>query len=178
MDGDLVALHDPLDGGLAVDDVVVGAGGDAFEADAAVVEDGAFLALLGEAHLLDVVVGVELVLGAAAEFRVPVDDLDGGAGWNRFVADVELGEGVAGLAEFPEVGGLLYEWEAGEHLLEVGGVGFAVLRAVEEAIDVVKDVLLGDLFAVSLVGLVEDPIADAVLADVFGGAVVAVKEGG
>ena len=38
VDGDLVALHDPFEGGLAVDDVVLG-----FEGDAVVVNDGALV---------------------------------------------------------------------------------------------------------------------------------------
>lgn len=48
--GDLVALHDPLDGAFAVNDVTVCFFGYTGYGDVAVVDDGLFFALFGKAH--------------------------------------------------------------------------------------------------------------------------------
>lgn len=47
-----IALHDPLDGRLAIDDIVVGAGRDVVDGDVAVVENAGLVGLGGEAHFL------------------------------------------------------------------------------------------------------------------------------
>ncbi len=58
--GDLVAFHDPFEGGLAIDDVVVGFQWDTGEGEVAVINDSGLIDLLvlaGEGHFLDLVGG-------------------------------------------------------------------------------------------------------------------------
>lgn len=50
---DLIAFKDPFEGTFAVDDVVVGLGGDVLECDAVVVEDGAFVFFGKKSHFAD-----------------------------------------------------------------------------------------------------------------------------
>jgi hypothetical protein len=60
-----------------------------------------------------------------------------------------LGEVASCAAECPEVGSV---GNTGQHFFEVGGEAGFVFGAMEDAIDVVEDVLFGD-FAVAIDGL-------------------------
>ena len=82
------------------------------------------------------------------------------------VSEVEFGQATAGTAEGPEVVGRLDQRQSGQRLLEVGGEGRAVVRGVEDAIDIIEDVLLGYAASVLLAGRGEDSVGHAVAADV------------
>ena len=147
MGGELVAFHDPFDGAFAVDGVVPGFGGDVLDGDGAVVDDGVFLAFFGEAHFFD---------GEVAGFGAGDGDLLGG--WDGFVVEVEVGEFAACFAEAPEVAGFFDEGDAGEHLFQVALETGAVFGAVEDAVDVVEDILFGDTAAVHFLCAFEDEV--------------------
>jgi len=55
---DALAFDDPVEGGFAVDDVVVGLEGDVGDGDVGVVDQGGLVALLDVFHLLDAVKGL------------------------------------------------------------------------------------------------------------------------
>ena len=89
---------------------------------------------LGERHLLH----PEEVVRVAGRLRVePVQRVRR----HRLVAQVQLGQLAAGLDERPRV---LDQRDARQHLLQVGRVGLAVLRGVQQPVDVEEDVVLGD----------------------------------
>lgn len=143
VDGDLVAFHDPFEGGLAVDDVVVGFQRDAIEGEEGVVMDAGLVRLesggflrgrgLGEGHLGD----VELLPRIEAEFR---GDFGKRVRLAGFVVEMPLGEGAAGFGEFFVVRRLLGERDARQHLLEVRGGAAAVFRGMQDAIDIVEKI--------------------------------------
>lgn len=153
---DLVALHDPFDGGTAVHHVVVGGKGDVRQADVGVVLNRALVAPGDEAHL--------------AHGEVPALRARHGhvrAGRPRFIVQVQGRQGAARVAECPEVVGPVHQRQARQHFFEVGREGFPVVRGMEQAIDVVEDVLLRDLGPVLQAAFAEDEVGDAVLADVL-----------
>jgi hypothetical protein len=59
----------------------------------------------------------------------------------RFIFDVQPGEFLSGGGEGREVGGERNAWK---FALEVGGVTLAVVRMVEQGVNVVEDVFLRD----------------------------------
>lgn len=161
-----IALHHPLDRRLAVHHVVVGLQRNVLNRDARIVMDyalvGRLAVQLAEAHLIiyevaDLVAAVRQrrVYGAAS-----------GVGLHTLVSEVEFGQAAAGTAEGPEVVGRLDQRQSGQRLLEVGGEGRAVVRGVEDAVDIIEDVLLGYAATVLLAGRGEDPVGHAVAADV------------
>lgn len=135
-----MALHDPVDGGFAVDDVFVGPQGDVAYGDAVVVMDGGAI-LDGLAvflpfavfHLFDPVV---FGSGGAA-FQ------GGGVGLDGLIVELEISECPPGLAEFPKPGGGAYGGDAGELLGEVGSKTGAVVGRMQEAVAVIEQILLG-----------------------------------
>ena len=154
--GDLVAFHDPFEGGFAVDDVVVGIERDAIEGEVGVVVDAGLVSLeaggllggrrLGEGHLGD----VEFLPGVEAEFGRNLGErvwIDG------FVVEMPVGKVAASLREFLVIGRFLGERDAWEHLLEVRGEAAAVFRGMQDAIDVVEDVVLAHVLAVDFAEL-------------------------
>lgn len=177
---DLVAVEEPVEGGLAVDDVVVGVLGDVGDGDVGVVDDAGFVEAVAVGFLLRGGAGVGHLLDAVEvegfESEFVAFDGDAGMGRNGLVVEVEFGEVASGLGEGLVVGGFRGERDAGEHLLEVGGEALAVFRAVEDAVDVVEDVFLGDLLSVGLAEGGEDGVGDgglaAVAVDNFGFGVV------
>lgn len=89
-------------------------------------------AVLGEFHFAGDGAGVGGVL---------VDGFFERPGFDGFVVDVEVHQAFAGFGERAEGGG---EGDAGEFLFEVGGETFAVGGVVEDGVDVVEEVFLGD----------------------------------
>ncbi len=149
--GDGVALHDPFDGGFAVDDVIVGFQGDVAEGDGVVVDDGAFLAFFRESHFADAVVFANAVFGD-------------GVGFDGFVVEVPLCQFPPGGAEFLEMTG---KGDARQFFFQVVGKAGAVFRGMQQAVDVVEDVFFADTTVV--VGrpeLFQGKIGDAIVADV------------
>ena len=75
-----------------------------------------------------------------------------------FVGNVDLGEAGTGVGEGAEVG---REGDAGEFAFEIGLVAFAVGGVVQQAVDVVEDIPLGD-GVVAVVGAeaVHRPVGD------------------
>ena len=141
--GDGLAFHDPFEGGLAVDDVVVGGEGDVFEGDALVVDDGGFVvdafaglrvAGFGELHFGDPVVGVGQGVGGG------LAGVEGDAGVEGygFVVQVPMGEIAAGLGEGAEVSEGFDGGDAREFLAEVVGVAAAVVGGMQQAVDVIE----------------------------------------
>ena len=61
------------------------------------------------------------------------------------VVQVPPGEIASGLGELPEIRRLPCEGDARQHLLQVAGKASAILRRMQHAIDVAKDVLLARL---------------------------------
>ena len=133
-----LALHHPVQRGLAVDHIVPCRLRDALEGDAVVVDDGALVALLGELHLLHAVICVgERALGLDGQ-RVGLDG---------FVVQVKLGQGTASLAERPEVDGVLHCRDTRQLLAQIVGKALAVVRGMEDTVDVVEQVFFADLLA-------------------------------
>lgn len=159
-----IALHHPLDRRLAVHHIVVGLQRNAFDRDARIVMYyalvGRLAVELAEAHLLYTVVD-GVIFRSGRVYRVA-----SGVGLHMLVSEVEFGQATAGTAEGPEVVGRLDQRQSGQRLLEVGGEGRAVVRGVEDAIDIIEDVLLGYAASVLLAGRGEDPVGHAVAADV------------
>ena len=116
-----LAFHHPGQCGLAVDYIIPGCFGDAFECDAVVVDDCGLVALLGELHLLYAVIGIgQRALG-----------LNGQWVWlDCFVVQMKLGQGAALLAESPEVGAFLHCRNARQLLAQVVGKALAVVRGM------------------------------------------------
>ena len=159
-----IALHHPLDRRLAVHHVVVGLQRNVLNRDARIVMDyalvGRLAVQLAEAHLIHAVVD-GVIIRSGRVHRVA-----SGVGLHVLVSEVEFGQAAAGTAEGPEVVGRLDQRQSGQRLLEVGGEGRAVVRGVEDAVDIIEDVLLGYAATVLLAGRGEDPVGHAVAADV------------
>src|SRR5664280_3482452 len=136
---DLIALHDPLDGRLAVDLVLVCLWRDTAEGQRAVVDDRGLVhdrSGFAEPHLGDMQVHVATHPAAVLVQR---PGLDG------FVVEMPGGQVTSGLAETPEV---LDHRNTRDHLLQVSGEAFLVLRRVQHSVDIVEDVDLLDVVAV------------------------------
>lgn len=193
---DLIAFENPFDGAFAVDDVVVSDERNVFERDMTVVDDLRFVFLGCEAHFVyaeggfgDVVHGGDLSIeddlrGIAAGFRsivfysficnegirgrgVPVSG-SGCFGGEVIIMEMEFGEGLTRFAEGHEVVEAFDDGDAREFLFEIGGEGFAVVLSVEETVDVVENVFLGDGAGIreTAADFLQHPIRDAVMADV------------
>ena len=169
--GDGLAFHDPFDGGFAVDDVVVGFGGDVAEGDVGIVVDDSFVgkAFAGfgvfgfaETHFGDVeVVGGELF---GREFACVEGD---GILFGAFVVEMQVGEAAAGLAEGAEGFDAFDGGDAGQLFAEVVGVAGAVVGRVEESVDVVEEILFGEgLAGIGFLEVGQSRVADPVPADV------------
>ena len=145
--GDGVAFHDPLDGGFAVDDVVVGLGRDAAERGRGVVDDGVSHAFFREAHFRH----SEVAGGILVQ----------GVGLHRLVIEVPVGEFAPGAGEGPEV---RREGDAGHFLAQVVLKALAVFRAVQHAVDVIEDVLSANLgIGVGVAELLQRPVGDGLV---------------
>ena len=193
---DLIAFKNPFDGAFAVDDVVVGDERDVFERDTTVVDDLRFVFLGCETHFVYVEGGFgdvvyrddgtieENLRGIVAGFGniifysficnkgirgrgVPVSG-SGCFGGKAIVVKVEFGEGLTRFAEGHKVVEAFDDGNAREFLFEVGGEGFAVVLSVEETVDVVENVFLGDGAGIreTAADFLQHPIRDAVVADV------------
>ena len=130
-----VTLHDPLDSGFPVHDIVVGLEGDAAQSQVGIVDNRGLVGLpvpLAKGHLGDTVVG------PCERFR---GILDQRIGLHRLVVQVPVAKGAAGPTEGPEVARIRNAWE---HLLEVGGEAFPIVRGVEDAVDVPEEFFLAD----------------------------------
>lgn len=86
MGGDLVTLHEPLDGRFAVDNVIVGRRRNARYGDASVVDDGGFAAAVGKLHL----VSLEGIV-------LKNSDVKGSVRRNRFAVRMQLDELASGV---------------------------------------------------------------------------------
>lgn len=149
--GDGVAFHDPLDGGFAVDDVVVGLGRDAAERGRGVVDDGVSHAFFREAHFRH----SEVAGGILVQ----------GVGLHRLVIEVPVGEFAPGAGEGPEV---RREGDAGHFLAQVVLKAFAVFRAVQHAVDVIEDVFSADFgVGVGVAELLQSPVSDCVMPNIL-----------
>jgi hypothetical protein len=170
VDLDLVAVEEPVEGGLAVDDVVLGALGDVGEGDVGVVDDARFVEAVAVGFLLRGGAGVGHLFDAVEfeGFEGEFVALDGDVGMGRdgLVVEVEFGEVASGLGEGLVVGGFRGERDAGEHFLEVGGEAFAVFRAVEDAVNVGENVFFGDGVSVGFAEGGENGVRDAGLSTV------------
>ena len=124
-----VAIHEPGEGGAAVDLVAVGFWRNAGDFQV-VVHDQDGIVVSGEAH------------GAGGEQGAGAGDFRGegilGAG---FVVEVEGGQGLPGLGEGLEI---RRQRNAGEGLGQIVGEAGAKIRGVQHAVDVIKDGVLGD----------------------------------
>src|SRR5664280_2310132 len=154
---DLIAVHDPLDGGLAVDFVLVRLWRDTAEGQRTVVDDRGLVhdrAGFAEPHLGDMQVHVATHPAAVLVQR---PGLDG------FVVEMPGGQVTSGLAETPEV---LDHRNTRDHLLQVSGEAFLVLRRVQHSVDVIEDVGLLDAIAVPAAVARKCGVRDRILAGV------------
>ena len=137
---DALTFDDPVEGGFAVDYVFVGLEGNVGDGDVGVVDEGGLVAFLGVFHLFNAVedLGGEGVLVAGDRGRVLVHGL---------VVDVQVGQGAAGAGKGPEVGGGLDAGDARQLLGEIVRVAGAIVRGVEQPVDVVEDILFGQVLA-------------------------------
>lgn len=149
--GDGVAFHDPLDGGFAVDDVVVGLGRDAAECGRGVVDDGVSHAFFREAHFRHSEVAGGVLLQ--------------GVGLHGLVIEVPVGEFSPGAGEGPEV---RREGDAGHFLAEVVLKALSVFRAVQQAVDVIEDVFSADFgVGVGVAELLQRPVGDGLVPNIL-----------
>ena len=147
---DAVLVDHPFEGGAVAKAVVEHFAGDAIQGEEAVVAQ--LRLVFGEAHLFD----------APVERHIRRFDLCKREFQLLLIADVELGEAGAGGGKGAEVGG---EGDAGQLALEVGLVAFAVAGVVQEAVDVVEDIPLGDgVVAVVGVDAIQHPVSDVLAA--------------
>ena len=149
--GDGVAFHDPLDGGFAVDDVVVGLGRDAAERGRGVVDDGVSYAFFREAHFRHPEVAGGVLLQ--------------GVGLHGLVIEVPVGEFSPGAGEGPEV---RREGDAGKLLAQVVLKALAVFRAMQQAVDVIEDVFSADFgVGVGVAELLQSPVGDGLVPNIL-----------
>ena len=145
-----MAFHDPFNGGLAVDDVVVGFQRDVADGDVLVVDDRGFVfdALLrfrvfdvGELHFADVEVFVFAGLqGCRAAGEVERD----GMLFDGFVVEVPVREVSTGPRERLKILELLHRRNAGQFFAEIVLEPLAILRRMQQAVDVLEEVFFGD----------------------------------
>lgn len=160
-----IAFHHPLDRRLAVHHVVVGLQRNTFDRDPRIVMDHALVHRLAvrfaEAHffnpIIDRIVSAHRGSEAYTASCVRLYTL---------ISEVELGQVASGMAEGPKIVGRLDQRQSGQRLLEIGGEGRAVVRGMEDAVNIIEDVLLGYSAAVLFAGRREDPVGHAVAADV------------
>jgi hypothetical protein len=93
----------------------------------------------GESHLAD----VELLLGVEAEFQANFGERVWLAG---FVVEMPLGEGAVGLGELFVIRRFLGQRGARQHRLEVLGKVAVIVCGMQDATDVVEEVVLAHLF--------------------------------
>ena len=154
-----MAFHDPFQGGLAVDDVVVGGLGDVSDGDAFVVNDGGFV---GDAFAGGILGLAELHLGDAEVFiekggevlyrledRIAYVQTDSGVGLHGLVVEVPVGQVPACLGVGAEVGVGFYGGDAGEFLAKVIRIPGAVVRGMQQSVNVVEEVFVGNAAAFS-----------------------------
>jgi hypothetical protein len=67
----------------------------------------------------------------------------------------------------PKIGWFFHKRQTGEHFLEVVGKGFAVIGAMEYAVNVIENVLFCYFWAVTGFALVKDKIRYGIMADIF-----------
>lgn len=137
---DALTFDYPIDGWSAVDHVIVGRHGDILYGGAVVINDGgevvdgfAVLLFPGVFHLLHPIMsgfGGRVLQGSGVHVH-------------GFIAEVQIGQITPGPAESPKACGSLYRRDAGEFLGEVIGVAGAVVLGMQEAVDVVEEVVLG-----------------------------------
>lgn len=120
-----------------------------------VVNDGLIL-LIREAHLLH----AELALFRSADYHVRVRGL-------RLIIQMQFRQRAPRLAERPEVRRLLHQRQARQHLLQVRRKGRAVVRRMQQPIDIIKNIFLADLRAVAFPAALQNEIRDAVPARVL-----------
>lgn len=134
---DALAFYDPIQRGLAVDDVVVSLQRDAGDGDLGVVVQGAevfVLALFAVLHLGYAVVTV----AAGAALQV------GGVHGHGFITQVHISQGTACFGVGPEVSSGFYRRYMRQLFAEVIGVLVAVFRRMQQALDVIEQVFLAD----------------------------------
>lgn len=153
---DLVALHDPFHGGSAVHYIVAGFLRDMRDRYPRVILDGRLVLLVREAHLLH----AELALFRAADNHVWVRGL-------RLIIQMQFRQRAPRLAERPEVRRLLHQRQARQHLLQVRRERPAVVRRMQQAIDIIENVFLADLRPVACPAAFQNEIRYAVLAGVL-----------
>lgn len=127
-----LAFHHPVEGGFAVDHVVVGGERNVAHGDVVIIQQGAFVVygfavefLLAIAHFFNPIESCRIGGGASGNHNASC------IGWDAFVAYVEFGEFAAGLAEGPEVGCLFHTGNTGQFFAQVVGVAFTVIRTVQ-----------------------------------------------
>ena len=149
--GDGLALHDPFEGGLAVDDVVVGGERDVFEGDEVVVNDGGFVVhilaagevfCLGEFHLGDPVASVCDRRRLRGYWGEHLFHCHAGMTGHGLVVQMPMGEIAAGLGEGAEIRKRLHGGDAREFLAEVVGVAAAVVRGMQQPVNGVEQVFM------------------------------------
>ncbi len=132
-----------------------------------VVEDGGFVvdglvglgvAGFGELHLLHaLVLGLEGLEGVLAGVEG-----NSGVGSHGFVVEVPVGEVAADFGEGDEA---LHGGDAGEFLAEVVDVAAAVVGGVQQAVDIVEEVFIGERAARALCGIGRLEMRQARVAD-------------
>ena len=121
-----------------------------------VILDGRLVLLVREAHLLH----AELALFRAGNNHVRVRGL-------RLIIQMQFRQRAPRLAERPEVRRLLHQRQARQHLLQVCGKRPAVVRRMQQAIDIIENVFLADLRPVACPAAFQNEIGYAVLARVL-----------
>ena len=127
--GDLVLVDDPIEGGAVAEFVGEDLRGDALQGEEVVVDEGGFVR--GEFHFVH----------PPVEGRARFLHILQGIFRLLLIVDVEFGQARPGVGEAPEIRG---KGDTGQFPAEVGGVFLPVGGMVEEGIDVMKDVPLGD----------------------------------
>ena len=143
---DLVLVDDPFEGGAVAEVVVEDFGRDAFQGEEVVVDEGGLVR--GEFHL------VHPPVEGRARFLHPLQ----GIFRLLLIVDVEFGQARPGLGKTPKIRG---EGDAGQFPAEVGGVFLPVGGMVQEGVDVMEDVPLGDgVIVVMGAELLQGPVGE------------------
>lgn len=149
----LIAVHDPLYGRSAVHHVVISVQGDVRKSDALVVLNCRLVTLVQEAHLLHPEVARLSTLHKHARTRQLL-----------LVVEMQMCQSTSCLAEGLEGFGLVHQRQPWQGFLEVVGKGLAVLGRVQQAVDVVEDVLLCDIQTIESLAFAMDEVSDSVFA--------------